>query len=102
MDAVNGIVAPVLRQDVGKISNYDQGADSIVRVQRLLKSPLSAEGAVRISLLNNKVLQAAYNELGIAEAVMLEASLPPNPRFSVSGISTPVELDLEARIVANI
>jgi outer membrane protein TolC len=102
MEAVNGIVTPVLRQDAVKISSDDEVADTSVRVQRLLKSPLSAEAAVRIALVNNKALQAAYNELGIAEAVMLEASLPPNPRFSVSGISTPVELDVEARIVADI
>ena len=102
MSAVNGIVAPVLRQDAAKVSNDDEVASPSARGQQLLKSTLSAEAAVRIALLNNKRLQAAYNELGIAEAVMLEASLPPNPRFSVSGISTPVELDLEARIVANI
>ena len=102
MDAVNGIVAPVLRQDAVKMSGDDELTDTSVRVQRLLKSPLSAEAAIRVALVNNKALQAAYNELGVAEAVMLEASLPPNPRFSVSGISTPVELDLEARIVANI
>src|SRR6516225_9990885 len=102
MDAVNGIVAPVLRQDAVKMSGDDEPTDTSVRVQRLLKSPLSAEAAIRVALVNNKALQAAYNELGVAEAVMLEASLPPNPRFSVSGISTPVELDLEARIVANI
>jgi len=55
-----------------------------------------------VALLNNKGLQAAYNELGIAEAVMVQASLPPSPRFALSGISTPVELDIEARLVADI
>jgi outer membrane protein TolC len=102
MDRVNGIVAPVLRQDAVKVSGEDDTADTSGRVQRLLKSPLSAGAAVSIALVNNKGLQAAYNELGTAEALMLEASLPPNPRFSVSGISTPVELDVEARIVADI
>lgn len=102
MDAVNSIVAPALRQDAVKVGNADEVADPGAHVQQLLKSPLSAETAVRLALLNNKALQAAYNELGIAEAVVVEASLPPNPRFSVSGVSTPVELDLEARIVANI
>jgi outer membrane protein TolC len=102
MDAVNGIVAPALRQDTVKVTSDDEVADASARVLGLLKSPLSAQAAVRIALLNNKGLQAAYNELGMAEALMIEASLPPNPRFSVSGISTPVELDVEARIVANI
>jgi hypothetical protein len=33
---------------------------------------------------------------------MVQASLPPSPRFAFSGISTPVELDIEARLVADI
>jgi outer membrane protein TolC len=102
MSAVNDIVAPALRQDAVKIRGEDEAAASNARVQQLLKSPLSADTAVRVALLNNKGLQAAYNELGIAEAVMVDASLPPNPRFGLSGISTPVELDIEARIVADI
>jgi outer membrane protein TolC len=52
--------------------------------------------------LNNKGLQAAYNDLGIAEAEKIAASLPPNPTFSLSHLSTPVELDIEGRIVADI
>ena len=57
---------------------------------------------MRIALLNNKGLQASYNGLGIAEAVMVEASLPPSPTISLSRIATPVELDIESRIVADI
>ena len=102
MDAVNGLVTPALGATVGKLNSQGATADAATRTQRLLTSPLSAETAVRVALLNNRSLQAAYNELGIAETVMVEASLPPNPRFSVSSISTPVELDIEARIVANI
>jgi outer membrane protein TolC len=33
---------------------------------------------------------------------MVEASLPPNPTFSLSHIQTPVELDIERRIIADI
>jgi hypothetical protein len=69
---------------------------------RLLSATLSADSAVRIALLNNKGLQASYNELGIAEAAMVEASLPPNPTFSLSPIWTPVELDIERRIIMDI
>ncbi len=102
MSAVNGIVALALRQDVVKIGSDDEALDAEARVRRLLQSPVTADSAVRVALLNNKNLQAAYNELGIAEAVMLQASLPPSPRLSLSDISTPVELDIEARIVADI
>ena len=102
MTAVNGIVAPELREDVLKVSTDEDAAKVTARTLQLLKSTLSAEAAVRVALLNNKGLQAAYNELGIAEAAMVEASLPPNPTFSLSHISTPVELDIERRIVADI
>src|SRR5262249_54567130 len=44
----------------------------------------------------------AYNELGLAEAVMVAASLPPNPTVSLSRISTPIEVEIERRIVTNL
>ncbi len=102
MNAVSAVVAPELRADVAKVSTEEDAADANARTLQLLKSPLSVEAAVRVALLNNKGLQSAFNELGIAEAVMVEASLPPNPTFSLSRISTPVELDIERRIVADI
>jgi outer membrane protein TolC len=101
MSLVNGIVAPELKSDVVKVSR-DGAAGVHARAAGLLAAPLSADGAVRVALLNNKGLQAAYNELGIAEAAMVEASLPPNPIFSLSRIWTPVELDIERRIIADI
>ncbi len=102
INAVSAVVAPELRADVAKVSTEEDAADANARTLQLLKSPLSVEAAVRVALLNNKGLQSAFNELGIAEAVMVEASLPPNPTFSLSRISTPVELDIERRIVADI
>src|SRR4029077_8080838 len=102
MGAVNDFIAPELKTDALKISTDKSAALAAARTRELLKATLSADGAVRVALLNNKGLQAAYNSLGIAEAVMVEASLPPNPTFSLSRISTPVELDIERRIVADI
>jgi len=102
MSAVSSMVAPALRNDAVKVSTGEAAAEAGAQTLGLLKSALSAEAAVRIALLNNKGLQAIYNELGIAEAVMVEASLPPNPTFLLSPISTPVELDIEARIVADV
>ncbi|MBA5819357.1 TolC family protein, partial [Escherichia coli] len=64
--------------------------------------PLSADAAVQIALLNNRGLQAAYNELAIEEARAVEASLPPNPAISLSRIAGSVEVEVERRIVANV
>lgn len=102
MNAVNSIAAPELRSDVVKASTDEAAAVARTRISRLLAATLSPEAAVQIALVNNKGLQAAFNELGIAEAAKVEASLPPNPTFSLSRISTPVELDVERRIVADI
>ena len=40
-------------------------------VARLLSRPLSAEAAVQVALLNNKGLQATYNELALTEAELV-------------------------------
>ena len=102
MSAVSDIVTPELRADVVKIESDDEAGAASARVAQLLRSPMSADAAVRIALLNNKSLQAAYNELGIAEASMIGSSLPPNPAFAVGRVSTPVELDIEERLVVDI
>ena len=102
MALVNGIVAPEFKSEVVKVNGEDVTGEAHARAARLLGVMLSADGAVRIALLNNKGLQASYNELGIAEATMVEASLPPNPTFSLSRIQTPVELDIERRIIMDI
>jgi outer membrane protein TolC len=99
---VNGIVAPELKSEVLKVNGEDVAGEAHARAAHLLGSTLSADGAVGVALLNNKGLQASYNELGIAEAAMVEASLPPNPTFSLSRIQTPVELDIERRIIMDI
>ena len=41
-------------------------------------------------------------QLGIAEAAMVEASLPPSPTISLQRISGDVEIEIERRIVADI
>ena len=68
----------------------------------LLKRPLTADTAVQIALLNNRGLQADYNELAIAEAAMVGASLPPNPTISLSRIAGSGEVEIERRIIADI
>src|SRR5215470_9101489 len=102
MEVVSSIAARELQKDALKIDGEDAAAAGRARVRRLLASTLSVDAAVQIALLNNRGLQAAYNELGIAEAAMVEASLPPNPAFSISRLSTSVELDIERRIVGDI
>ncbi|MBI3435098.1 MAG: TolC family protein [Proteobacteria bacterium] len=102
MDAVADIAARELRKDVVAVRTPQEAEAVRARIAQLLARPLDADAAVQIALLNNRGLQASFNELGIAEARMVGASLPPNPGFSVERLSGPVEIEVEKRIIANV
>ncbi len=53
------------------------------RIEALLAGELNDRSAVEIALLNNRRLQATFEELGIARADLLEARLIRNPTLSV-------------------
>jgi cobalt-zinc-cadmium efflux system outer membrane protein len=59
----------------------DNAADRAVSqtLRDILKHELTADAAVQIALLNNHRLQATYEELGIAQADLVEAGLFKNP-----------------------
>ena len=82
MNTVAGIADETLRKDVIAIRSAEDAAVARTRIDQLLRRPLTVEAAVQVALLNNRGLQAAYNELSLAEADMVEASLPPNPTFA--------------------
>lgn len=102
MNVAAAIAAQEIKKDTVAIRTPEDATSAHDRVEHLLKWPLTADAAVQIALLNNRGLQATYNELGIAEAAMVQASLPPNPSFSFSRISGPLEYDIEAAIAADI
>lgn len=52
-------------------------------VERLLASPLTVETAVQVALLNNLHLQAMYQDLGMAQADLVQAGLLRNPVFNI-------------------
>jgi len=45
----------------------------------MLAQPLTPSRAVQVALLNNKTLHAEYTRLGIGQAELVQATLPPNP-----------------------
>jgi outer membrane protein TolC len=91
-----------LNSEVVALRNEDDASAARAKINRLLKHPLTAESAVQIALLNNRGLQAAYNELGIAEAVKVQQTLPPNPTISIMGISGSAETEIDRQIVTDI
>src|SRR6476660_687936 len=102
MDTVAMVAGTGLNKDVIYVHSAEDEAAVRTRVARLLHHPLSADAAVQSALLNNLDLQAAYNQLGIAEALAVKASRPPALSFAISDISTPVELDIERKVIGSL
>ena len=74
----------VQRRGVAEL-HWDQGtiADEQVkaRLRQLVRGELTPDQAVEIALLRNQGLVATYQELGIAQAELVQAGLLRNPRF---------------------
>jgi outer membrane protein TolC len=81
-----GRVAELTKERAGQAPSYQRTVGDIdtaqVRVAELLKQPLTADGAVELAFLNNRGLQANFNELGIAESEVVRAGRLRNPSFS--------------------
>lgn len=102
MQPVSARVAGALGQDAVKIGSLAEAAAAKAKVNGILAGKLDADSVVRVALLNNRGLQAEYNELGISEADFVEASLPPNPIIGLERLVTDGELEVERRIVADL
>lgn len=102
MSLVADMAGHELNKSVVAMNTPEDAAASRAKVDALLRKFLTADAAVQIALLNNRGLQAAYNELALAEATMVQASLPPNPTFTIERLSGPHEIEIEKRIIANI
>jgi outer membrane protein TolC len=99
---VAGIAGETLKKDVVAIRTTDDAQYASDRVRRLLARPLTVDTAVQVALLNNRGLQAAYNELALAETDLVQEGLPPNPTFSISRISGDGAIEIERQIVGDI
>jgi outer membrane protein TolC len=102
LEPVTAFASQELGKDVAAIRTDEDAQAARRAVERLLRRPLSADAAAQVALLNNRGLQAAFNELGIAEAAMVGASLPPNPTVSLSRLAGAGEIEIERKIIGNI
>ena len=80
-----------VRDTVDQLTGYnvywDRSLDDLtepISIQELLEQDLTHERAVQIALLNNRNLQATYENLGIAQAQLAQAGLLRNPVFAFS------------------
>jgi cobalt-zinc-cadmium efflux system outer membrane protein len=77
-----------VQEHTGKTVRWeeDQAAheQTLRDVRLLLRKPLTVDAAVQIALLNNRSLQAIFEEIGLSAADLLEAATIPNPRFDLA------------------
>jgi outer membrane protein TolC len=102
MTVVSEVTGKTIGKDVAFLRSADDAEQMRGTVRRLLARTLSADAAVQVALLSNKGLQAAYNELALAETDLVEQSLPPNPTFSVSRIAGDGASEIERQVVGDI
>jgi len=104
-DVAQGVgreTGPDIGKNVVKIAGAEQAQRAKEQVAGLLARPLSADMAVQVAFLNNRDLQAAYNDLGISEADYVQASLPPNPGVSLMDIAGTGVVNFELRLIGDI
>jgi cobalt-zinc-cadmium efflux system outer membrane protein len=81
-------VAQAVEARTGHKTQWDNGTpdDAAVRsrVAALVSKELTLDGAVEVTLLNNPALQAHYEQLGVAQADLVQAGLLRNPSFDLS------------------
>lgn len=87
-------VANLINERAGEKVHWYQGSDEDEQVKKrvveILSSPLNEEATIELALLNNRSLQATYEELGISQADLVQAGLLRNPSFSM-GLKFPLE-----------
>lgn len=81
-------IQQMVDQRTGAKIHWDQGTQedeaTKQRVRSLLGQPLTVDNAVAIALVNNPSLQATFEEIGIAQADLVQAGLLENPVFAGS------------------
>lgn len=86
-DAFQGVQHSV-QQRTGRVVRLeeDQAAreQALQDVRQILRKPMRVDTAVQIALLNNRSLQATFEEIGLSAADLLEAGTLPNPRFDLA------------------
>jgi outer membrane protein TolC len=102
MAVVANLTGETIHKDVVSIRTEDDALRVDAAVHGLLRRGLTVDTAVQIALLNNRGLQASYNELALAETDLVQAGLPPDPTFSISRISGDGAIEIERQVVGDI
>jgi outer membrane protein TolC len=102
IEAVQEIAGSRAPQRLEYFQNDTARAAAAKAVRERLRDPLSSSGAVAIALINNPGLQAAYSELRIAEADLVQATRLRNPGFSFARYQRGDEREIERQVTFDV
>jgi cobalt-zinc-cadmium efflux system outer membrane protein len=81
-------VQQTVQERTGKTVRWEEDqaahAQALQGVHLFLRKPLTVETAVQIALLNNRSLQATFEEIGLSAADLIEAATIPNPKIDLA------------------
>ncbi len=91
-----------IAQDLKWVKSDKDADDVRATVKKLLASPLTADSASQIALLNNRGLQATYSELGIAESDLVQAGRLTNPGFTFERLRRGDDISIDRTFLFNV
>ncbi len=99
LDAVSALTSERIGQTAQFAKTGSAAQDGETMMRQLLSKPLTADNAIRISLINNPGLQASLAELGVAEADLVQAGRMRNPGFSFGRMRGGEDVEIERSIM---
>ncbi len=101
MDEVDALTSARIGQPA-QLRPASAGTASDAAIAGMLSGPLTANGAVQLALLNNRGLHASLQQLGIAEADLVQAGWMNNPSISFGRKSNGHETEVERAVMFDI
>ncbi|MDB5950073.1 MAG: transporter [Massilia sp.] len=99
---VSALAKQRLGQDVRLLRNDDDARALDALITEKLRTPLTADDAVQIALLNNRALQSTYWNVGIAHADLVQAGRLKNPSFAFQRTRQGDAVDIERSLTFNL
>lgn len=102
LDTVSAITRERTGEPMQRMNSARDAAAIRQANAQLLAAPLTPDAAVRIALANNRGLQAALAELGVAESDLVQAGRIGNPGFSFGRLRGGDEIEIDRGIMFNL
>lgn len=99
LDSVSTLTKERTGQTVQREKSADDAKAPQSAVDQILVNPLTPDSAVQVALANNKGLQAAFAELGVAEASLVQAGRLRNPGYSFGRLRGGDDVEIDRSIM---